>query len=197
VGELEHQHLRVLIANERSDRLDYVAGVVTGLGHEVVARSIDVSEVGPMTARELPDVALVGLGQSGEHALQLIGEIVHQASCPVIALLETDDHAFVNEAAKRGVFAYITDTNPRQLQDQLDIVLRRFSEFQSLEGAFGRRAVIERAKGILMERHGTSEKQAFEMLHSHSRSANRKLVEIAAAVVEGHSLLPGQAKVTP
>jgi AmiR/NasT family two-component response regulator len=189
VGELEHQHLRVLIANERSDRLDYVAGVVTGLGHEVVARSIDVSEVGPMTARELPDVALVGLGQSGE--------IVHQASCPVIALLETDDHAFVNEAAKRGVFAYITDTNPSQLQDQLDIVLRRFAEFQGLEGAFGRRAVIERAKGILMERHGTGEKQAFEMLHSQSRSANRKLVEIAAAVVEGHSLLPGQAKVTP
>jgi AmiR/NasT family two-component response regulator len=197
VGELEHQHLRVLIANERSDRLDYVAGVVAGLGHEVVARSVDVGEVGPMTGRELPDVALVGLGESGEHALQLIGEIVHQASCPVIALLETDDHAFVNEAAKRGVFAYITDTNPLQLQDSLDIVLRRFAEFQSLEGAFGRRAVIERAKGILMERHGTSEEQAFEMLHGQSRSANRKLVEIAAAVVEGHSLLPAQAKVTP
>lgn len=197
MGELEHQHLRVLIANERSDRLDYVAGVVAGLGHEVVARSVDVGEVGPMTGRELPDVALVGLGESGEHALQLIGEIVHQASCPVIALLETDDHAFVNEAAKRGVFAYITDTNPLQLQDSLDIVLRRFAEFQSLEGAFGRRAVIERAKGILMERHGTSEEQAFEMLHGQSRSANRKLVEIAAAVVEGHSLLPAQAKVTP
>jgi AmiR/NasT family two-component response regulator len=197
VGELEHQHLRILIANERSDRLDYVAGVVTGLGHEVVGRSVDVGEVATMTGRELPDVALVGLGESGEHALQLIGEIVHQASCPVIALLETDDHAFVNEAAKRGVFAYITDTNPLQLQDSLDIVLRRFAEFQSLEGAFGRRAVIERAKGILMERHGTSEEQAFEMLHGQSRSANRKLVEIAAAVVEGHSLLPAQAKVTP
>ena len=169
MGELEHQHLRVLIANERSDRLDYVAGVVTGLGHEVVARSIDGGlKVGPMTARSFP-TRTVGLGQSGDHALQLIGEIVHQASCPVIALLETDDHAFVNEAARRGVFAYITDSNPSQLQDSLDIVLRRFAEFQSLEGAFGRRAVIERAKGILMERHGTSEKQAFEMLHSHSQ----------------------------
>ena len=169
----EHQQLRVLIANQRSDRLDYVTSVVVGLGHEVVARSIEVDEVASVTQRERPDVALVGLGDSSEHALELIGEIVRQAACPVIALLETDDHVFVGEAAKRGVFAYITDTNPAQLQDSIDIVLRRFAEFQNLEGAFGRRAVIERAKGILMERHDTNEGQAFEMLRAHARSANR------------------------
>jgi AmiR/NasT family two-component response regulator len=187
----EHQHLRVLIANQRSDRLDYVTSVVVGLGHEVVARSIEVDEVAAVTQREHPDVALVGLGDSSDHALELIGEIVRQAACPVIALLETDDHVFVGEAAKRGVFAYITDTNPDQLQDSIDIVLRRFAEFQNLEGAFGRRAVIERAKGILMERHDANETQAFEMLRAHARSANRKLVDIAAAVVDGRALLPG------
>ena len=187
----EHQQLRVLIANQRSDRLDYVTKVVVSLGHEVVARSIEVGEVATVTGREHPDVALVGLGENSEHALELIGEIVRQAACPVITLLETDDHAFVSEAAKRGVFAYITDTNPRQLQDSIEIVLRRFAEFQNLEGAFGRRAVIERAKGILMERHGADEQAAFEMLRTHARSANRKLVDIAAAVVDGHRLLPG------
>src|SRR5207253_2703906 len=123
----EQQHLRVLIANQRSDRLDQVTGVVVSLGHEVVARSIEVGEVAMMTRREHPDVALVGLGESSRHALELIGEIVREAACPVIALLETDDHAFINEAAKRGVFAYITDTNPRQLQDSIAIVLRRFA----------------------------------------------------------------------
>jgi len=87
---LEHQHLRVLIANQRSDRLDYVTSVVVGLGHEVVARSIEVDEVAVVTQREHPDVALVGLGDSSEHALELIGEIVRQAACPVIALLETE-----------------------------------------------------------------------------------------------------------
>ena len=190
----EHQHLRVLIANQRSDRLDYVTSVVVGLGHEVVARSIEVDEVAAVTQREHPDVALVGLGDSSDHALELIGEIVRQAACPVITLLETDDHVFVGEAAKRGVFAYITDTNPYQLQDSIDIVLRRFAEFQNLEGAFGRRAVIERAKGILMERHDTNETQAFEMLRAHARSANRKLVDISAAVVDGRALLPGPDK---
>jgi AmiR/NasT family two-component response regulator len=184
----------VLIANQRSDRLDYVTKVVVSLGHEVVARSIEVGEVAAVTKRELPDVALVGLGESSEHALELIGLIVRQAACPVIALLETDDHTFVSEAAKRGVFAYITDTSSDQLQDSIEIVLRRFAEFQSLEGAFGRRAAIERAKGILMERHDTSEEQAFEMLRSSARNGNRKLVDIAIAVVDGRRLLPGPPK---
>jgi AmiR/NasT family two-component response regulator len=192
----EHQHLRVLIANQRSDRLDHVTSVVVSLGHEVVARSIEVDDVATVTGREHPDVALVGLGDSSQHALDLIGEIVRQAACPVIALLETDDHAFVNQAAKRGVFAYITDTNPQQLQDSIEIVLRRFAEFQNLEGAFGRRALIERAKGILMERHSATEEQAFEMLRTHARSGNRKLIDIAAAVVDGHRLLPGPPKVS-
>ncbi|MDX6495078.1 MAG: two-component system, response regulator PdtaR [Gaiellales bacterium] len=191
----EHQHLRVLIANQRSDRLDYVTKVVVSLGHEVVARSLEVGEVATVTGLERPDVALVGLGDSSEHALELIGEIVRQAACPVITLLETEDHAFVSEAAKRGVFAYITDTNPQQLQDSIEIVLRRFAEFQNLEGAFGRRATIERAKGILMERHSIDEQVAFEMLRTHARSGNRKLVDIAAAVVDGHRLLPGPASV--
>ena len=57
----EARHLRVLIANER-DRLELLAQVVAGLGHDVIAREIDVKEVGAVTARERPDVALVGLG---------------------------------------------------------------------------------------------------------------------------------------
>ena len=69
VVENEIQHLRVLIANERRDRLALLAQVVAGLGHEVIAREIDVEAVGAVTAREHPDVALVGLGLSSQHAL--------------------------------------------------------------------------------------------------------------------------------
>jgi AmiR/NasT family two-component response regulator len=69
-------------------------------------------------------------------------------------------------------------------------VLRRFAEYQALEGAFGRRAVTERAKGILMERHSIDEAQAFERLRSHARESNRKLIDVANAVVDSHRLLP-------
>ena len=186
----ETEHLRVLIANERKDRLALVAPIVAALGHEVIAREIDVEDVGPVTARERPDVALVGLGESSNHALSLIEKIVHESACPVIVLLHSPNAAFVKEASKRGVFAYITDADVRDWQSSIDIVLRRFAEFHDLEGAFGRRAVTERAKGILMERHSVDEGAAFEMLRNHSRAANRKLVDVAGAVVDGHSLLP-------
>ncbi len=190
-------HLRVLIANERQDRLALVALVVVGLGHEVVAREIDVQDVAAVTARERPDVALVGLGESSQHALDLIDKIVRQAACPVIVLLHAPDPAFLREASKRGVFAHISDDDVTDWQSSIDIVLRRFAEYHDLEGAFGRRALIERAKGILMERHAINETRAFEMLRQRSRIDNRKLIDLAAAVVDGHRLLPRQPDAPP
>jgi AmiR/NasT family two-component response regulator len=182
-------HLRVLIANERRDRLELLARVVAGLGHEVIAREIDVREVGAVTARERPDVALVGLGLSSEHALELIAEIVHESMCPVIALLSARDPSYIREAAKRGVFAYIVDADSEELQSAIDITLQRFTEYHNLQGAFGRRALIEQAKGILMARHGIDEERAFAMLKSHSRHNGRKVADLAEAVVESHLLL--------
>ena len=182
-------HLRVLIANEKRERLEVLAQVVVGLGHEVIAREIYVKEVGAVTKRERPDVALVGLGLHSEHALDLISEIVREASCPVIALLSADDPAYIHEAAKRGIFAYIVDTTPEELQSAVDITLQRFTEYHSLQGAFGRRAVIEQAKGILMSRQGLNADDAFELLRDHSQRSGRKVGDVAQAIVDSHLLL--------
>src|SRR5689334_24043527 len=185
----DFQHLRVLIANEKRDRLDILAQVVIDLGHDVIAREIYVKDVGAQTAREQPDVAIVGLGVSSQHALDLIGEIVREASCPVIALLHANDPAYIREAAKRGVFAYIIEGTPEELQSAIDITLQRFTEYHNLQGAFGRRATIEQAKGILMARNGITADRAFDMLRNHSQTHGRKLVDVAEAIVESHLLL--------
>ena len=181
--------LRVLIANQRKERLQTTTGLVAAMGHHVIARELEVSEVAAATAETMPDVALVGLGESSQHALDLISRIVQEAACPVIAILEAKDPEFINEAAKRGIFAYVTDGGPEELQSAVDIVLRRFAEFHRLEGALGRRALTERAKGILMERHKIDEREAFELLRSHSRRSGRKLIDIAEAVTTSHLLL--------
>jgi AmiR/NasT family two-component response regulator len=193
----EPHHLRVLIANERAERLERVAVVVVSLGHTVIARELNVDEVGQVTREERPDVALVGLGESSEHALEHISQIVREAACPVIALLGSDDADFVSEAARRGVFGYITDGDGSHLQGAIDIALGRFAEYHNLEGAFGRRAVIERAKGILMERHGANDKAAFEMLRDHSQHTGRKLFDIAQAILDSHQLLSPTRVETP
>jgi response regulator NasT len=72
----------------------------------------------------------------------------------------------------------------------IEIVLRRFAEYRSLEGAFGRRAIIERAKGILMERHAIREDAAFSLIRVEARTSNRRVVDVAESILDGHPLLP-------
>ena len=190
--------LRILVADGQGHRLEEVLRTVTELGHEVVGRA-SLGDVAAATATVHPDAAIVIVGESTERALDLIGRMVTEASCPVIAILDVEDEAFIRDAAKRGIFAYITlGRDASALQSSLDVVLSRFAEYQGLEGAFARRAITERAKGILMERHSVDEKRAFEMLRDEARGSNRKIIEVAEAVTISLNLLPGsQVESTP
>jgi AmiR/NasT family two-component response regulator len=184
--------LRVLLADGHSETLELVADLVVRLGHDVVAKGTDIEMVAMVTEREPPDLALVIAGDSSAHALSLIRQIVHEATCPVILVLTSEDPAFVSQAACLGVFAYIvsTDLCNDQIESSFAIVLRRFAEYHALQGAFGRRAVTERAKGILMERHSIDEETAFRLLRERARHSGRRLVDVAQAVVDARALLP-------
>ena len=197
MSEREHR-LQVLIANERDDRLDTIAAIVERLGHEIVARGLDTSEIGALSRSSGAEIALVGIGVESAHALDQISAIVHEAACPVIALLDVADARYVEEAAKRGVFAYVVidGSNSSQLQSAIDITLRRYAEFQNLQGAFGRRAIIEQAKGILMERNGIDADAAFAILKSHSQTTGRRLYDVAEAVTQTHLVLAGSPQTT-
>jgi AmiR/NasT family two-component response regulator len=129
----------VLIANERKDHLALLEAVVTEMGHAVIASETDVGDVAAVTARTRPDVALVGLGLSSEHGLDLVSEIVRESFCPVIAVLSKKDSEWVSDAAQRGVFAYVIGDDQDEIQSAIDITLRRFAEQQSMRGAFERR----------------------------------------------------------
>jgi AmiR/NasT family two-component response regulator len=181
-----------MIANEARDRLDHVAPLLVALGHEVIALEIDAEDVDAIVAAERPDIALVGLGAGPEHALELIDAFVREAACPVIVLLHEPRPDFVRAASTRGIFASINGAGSEDWQGSIDIALCRFAEYQDLQAAFRRRTVIERAKGILMERHGVDDAGAFELLRQASRTDNRKLLDLATAVADGHRLLPKQ-----
>jgi AmiR/NasT family two-component response regulator len=189
--------LKVLVADEDQEALDTVAQLLHRLGHEVSARAVGVAEVSREIEEDEPDVALVKVHDDDAHALELIDEIVDEAACPVIALMEVPEPDFINQAAQRGIFAYVQPVTAETVQGAIEIAVRRHAdiehlsgEVEVLEGAIQRRAVIERAKGILMERHAMDDRAAFELLRSHARANNRKLVDVAQAVTDGHLLLP-------
>jgi len=110
------------------------------------------------------------------------------AECPVIPLLDGHDAEFIDEAAKRGVFAYVAGGTVEELRGALDITLGRFAAYHDLQGAFGRRALTERAKGILMERYHVDERRAFTMLRDFSRTHGLKMIRVAQAVIDGDLL---------
>ena len=190
------RQLRILLADGHAAGLEHVARIVTRLGHTVLAQATDIAMVAALTEREPPDVAIVVVGESTDHALEQIRTIVREATSPVIVVLRLEDAVFIEEAAKCGVFAYISDgaSSDDKLESAISIVLHRFAEYHDLQGAFGRRALTERAKGILMERHSIDEDRAFAMLRDRSRSTGRKLIDVAQAVVDAQALLPDTAK---
>ena len=181
----EARRLRVLIADERDQFIEPIARKVEAMGHECLAHQTDVARVGRATVEQHPDVAIVVLHEDKDHALELITEIVEEATCPVVMLAVRPSREFLVEAAKRGVFAHLDSTDDMELEGGIDIALRRYEQWHALLGAFQRRARIERAKGILMERHGLDERSAFERLRATARTARRPLIEVVDEVLAG------------
>jgi AmiR/NasT family two-component response regulator len=201
LGTQHERNLTVLLADEDEAALERLGAVLSELGHDVTPFAVSVEEAAELIVREAPDVAIVVVHEDDDHALALIGETVELASGPVIAQLRTDDVDFVARAAERGISAYVESTDPKHVQAAIEVSVRRYREAANLsekvgqlESALERRAIIERAKGILMERHGVDDTAAFQRLRDHARAGNRRVVDVARAVVEGHALLPARGE---
>jgi response regulator NasT len=196
-GTVTERHLRVLIADENEAALRSLHQVLEGLGHEVTPYAVSVHEAVELIAREDPEVAIVVVHNDDEHALALISEAVEYASGPVIAQMPDADVDFLARAAEAGISAYAESMDPEAIQGTIEVAVRRYREsarltakVEQLEGALHRRGVIERAKGILMERHSVSERDAFELMRDQARASGRRVFEVAQSVLEGHALLP-------
>jgi AmiR/NasT family two-component response regulator len=192
-----HSALRILLADKDPGALRVTAGQVRDLGHVPTEIAVSLREAAEAIARDDPDLTIVVLYGDDEHALDLIEEINSYSSGPVIALLDREDSEFVAEAAERGIFAYARQETTESIQSAIEVAMPRWREHQELteqverlQNALERRALIERAKGILMERHNLDDRAAFQRVREHARSTNRTVIDVAAAVTEGHALLP-------
>src|SRR5215204_5932852 len=192
------RNLRILLANEREEDLRALGEILDDLGHEVTPFAVSVAEAAELIAREDPDVAFVVLDGDDEHGLALISETVAFASGPVlVSVRDAESPSTIARAADLGIAGYVDSWTPDDVQAAIEVAMRRWREEQrlqekveQLESALERRAVIERAKGILMERHSVGDGEAFERLRDHARSQSRRVVDVALAVAEGHALLP-------
>jgi len=192
--------LRILLANEREEDLTVLGEVLEHLGHDVTPFAVSVGEAIELIAREDPDLAFVVIDNDDDHALALISETVEFASGPVlVSVREAKDPAVIARAADMGISGYVDSWEAHDVQAAIEVALRRHREesrltekVEQLQTALERRTVIERAKGILMERHSIDDQEAFQRLRDVARSGGRRVVDVSQAVLDGHALLPKQ-----
>lgn len=183
--------LKVLAADEDRSALDTLTRSLEAIGHEVIGEAVATSEVTDLIAQYDPDVSIVVVHDDLEHALQLVSETVTFASGPVMLVVDEPEPWFAAEAAERGIHG-MARKETTDIQSAIEIALRRHADIEALaekvdqlEGALARRAMIERAKGILMERHGIDQLTAFERLRQEARRRSMKVVALAAEIVGG------------
>lgn len=196
-GARQTNGLKILAADEDEQTLAKTDEILVALGHTVSGHALSVAEAGDVIAREDPDLSVIVVDDNDEQALDLIEEIGEHARGPIIALLAAHESDFISRAAERGVYAFARASFREEVQGAIDLALHRHGEqtrlaeqVEQLECAIERRGTIERAKGILMERHGLDDHDAFELLRKQGRSSSSPVVDIAAAVVASHPLLP-------
>jgi two-component system, response regulator / RNA-binding antiterminator len=184
--------VRILVANEHPSQLDTMASAVEALGEDVVAREVRVTDAAQVAEAAAVELALVGLSPEGnaEHALALIAALVGGGRCPVVVVGENVEAEFLADAAALGVYAHASRLHALPLRSAIDVASRRFNDQAHVQAVLEKRTLIERAKGILMERYQLDEHAAFQMLRREARNENLRLTDAAELILQGHRLLP-------
>ena len=183
--------MRVLIAEDETIiRLD-LRGLLEGAGHEVCAEARDGAEAVELARSEQPDVALLDVKMPHLDGIEAARQILEERPIPIVMLTAYGQDELVSRAVEAGVFGYLvkpfreTDLLPaiqtaRARHDEL-VALRE--EAESLTEALAARKSIERAKGLLMEKEGLSEPDAFARLRRASQLSGRPLKVVAEALI--------------
>lgn len=190
------QSLAVVVADERAESLEAGIRLVEASGHRVVAGETEPATVADAVARHEVQVAVIAVHENTDYALSVLERINDAAACPTVLLLDDEDPQLARDALDHGFDAYAGRSTPASLNSAIAYAQRRFAELRAhgrqlreLEAGAQRRALIERAKGVLMERHDVDERRAYELLRTHARDTRTSLAEVADAVVRARALL--------
>ncbi|MFA9269879.1 MAG: ANTAR domain-containing response regulator [Baekduiaceae bacterium] len=182
---------RITLADESREALTRLAERLEALGHDVTGLAVSVAEGVRDIADTDPEVAIVMLHESDEHALDLIDELSDALQGPVVVLVDEPDATFLTAAADRGLSAFATSPDDEELQGALEVAVRLHghraelsARIDTLTSAVERRAALEQAKGVLMERYGLTAEAADARLRERARETGRRLVDAAEDVVQ-------------
>ena len=183
--------LKIMLVDQDSGRSAILRQALTDAGHEVVTRV----EPGRNLLREVqqsqPDIVIVDMEAPGRDTLEQMREIGRDQPKPIILFSNKRDGEYIRQAVQAGVSAYVVDGLSRErIMPIVEVAMARFREFEALrqelrdtKNELADRKVIDKAKGILMQRKGLSEEDAYKLLRKAAMDRNMRVVEVARTLL--------------
>ncbi len=189
--------IRILIAEDNDLVSLTLEEQLKGLGYDVIGIARSGAEAVSLAARLKPDLIMMDIRMPEMEGTEAAARIRDQSPIPIIMLTAYADKETIKKAEAAGALAYLVKpVNENELPPAINIAMARFKEIQGLrnqvdelEESLEARKVIERAKGILMQRLGLNERDAYERLRQRARDKRAKMKDIAQAIIEAEELL--------
>ena len=184
-------NLKTLIADDEAALLRILVSNLETLGLTVIGQAKDGVEAIALARSSRPDLIILDLKMPKLDGFQVAKEILSERFLPIIFLTAYVEPEYMEKATELGVMGYLLKPfNTKTLYATISVALSQYhqlcllqEEVGSLREAIEARKLVERAKGILMEKFGLTEAKAMSRLREESRNRNIKMVEVARAVI--------------
>lgn len=183
--------MRILLVGQEAARCDVIERALHVASYQVVARVTGTENLLAQVRDGRPDVVIVDMDTPTREALGHLRALNHDLPRPIVMFVNQSDAAMAAEAVRAGVSAFVVDgLSARRIKPIVEVAITRFQVVQTLHTELERtkesladRKLIERAKGVLMERRGLSEAQAYTMLRKMAMNQNKRLAEVARSLI--------------
>lgn len=186
-----NERLRIVVADDELDMREYYQHALPILGHEVVGVASTGEELTQLCLTLKPDLIVTDISMPGMDGIDAATSVNRQLAVPVVLVSAYHDPELIERAENERIAAYLVKPiKQADLAPAIGLAVRRFAEFEALRKEAGDlrqslddRKVIERAKGVLMQKAALAETDAFRRMQKLARDQNRKLVDVAQMIL--------------
>ena len=189
--------LRILVVEPNPERVRDIVDALREAGWSDVKALLQMSELNQTVREFSPDIVLIDLTNPDRDTLEHISHATETTKLAVALFVDQTDENLTQAALNAGVSAYVVDgLQMDQIKPVLQTAIARFKmmrqfhfELNAAKQALEDRKTIDRAKGILMRQRGMSEDDAYKLLRTTAMRQNRKVIDVAQALVTAADLL--------
>ena len=182
---------RVVIVDDHAPSRTAVADAVTAQGGQVVGEGSRVQDAPSLVERHRPDVAIFAVGLPDGDGIEAARLVTERFPCPVVLFTSHTDASIAGRAALAGILGFLAKPlRPEELGAALDLAVSRFhdlcavrKENEDLKRKLESRKLVERAKGLLIQRLGLTEPEAYRRIQKAAMDTRRPMAEVARTVL--------------